>query len=62
MSPRIRHQPEDADSEEIATDAVRDALHQCFEGVADQDIPADMMSLLARAAAMPAPARVDEDA
>lgn len=60
MNPRIRHQPEGADSEEIAADAVRDALHQCFERVADQDIPADMLALLARAATLPA--RVDEDA
>lgn len=60
VSPRIRHQPEDADSEEIAADAVRDALQQCFEGVADQSIPQDMLHLLARAAAMPV--RIDEDA
>lgn len=60
MSPRTRHQPDDADSEEIAADAVRDALQHCFEGIADQSIPEDMLNLLPRAAALPA--RISEDA
>lgn len=51
MNPRIHHQPEGADSEEIAADALRDALQQCFEPVSDQSIPEDMMRILARAAA-----------
>ncbi len=59
MNPTIHHQPEGADSEEVAADALRDALQQCFEPVADQSVPADMLGILARAAAFQ-PA--DEDA
>jgi len=59
MNPTIHHQPEGADSEEVAADALRDALQQCFEPVADQSVPADMLNILARAASYQ---RADEDA
>jgi hypothetical protein len=51
MSHGIHHQPAGADSEEVATDALRDALQQCFEPVADQAVPANMLAILARAVA-----------
>ncbi len=59
MTPTFHHQPEGADSEEVAADALRDALQQCFEPVADQSIPAEMLDILARAAA---PQRAGENA
>lgn len=49
MSPRIIHQPEGEDVEEIAAEAVRDALQHCFEPVTDQVLPDDMLRILARA-------------
>lgn len=51
MSPRIIHQPAGEDGEEIAAEAVRDVLQHCFEPVADQVLPDDMLRILARAAA-----------
>ncbi len=51
MNRRMQHQPEGADGEEVAAVALRDALQQCFEPVSDQAIPADMLRILARAAA-----------
>lgn len=56
MNQWIRHLPDGAEHEEVAAEALRDALQQCFEPVADQAIPADMLRLLARAATrQPAP-------
>lgn len=50
MTTGMQHQPEGADDEEVAADALRDALRQCFEPVSGQSVPEDMLLILARAA------------
>ncbi|MBN9529723.1 MAG: hypothetical protein J0H82_26185 [Alphaproteobacteria bacterium] len=49
MSPRIIYQPQGEDGEEVAAEAVREALQHCFEPVIDQVLPDDMLRILVRA-------------